>query len=125
VPNVVGQSSADAQSILVAKQLDVKLDQAYSTVVAVGDVISQDPAAHANVPINSTVHLVISLGPKTFPMPSVIGLPASSAQAQLEALGLHVDIVRIPNAPGDTVVGQKPARDTTVEQGEAITLYVA
>jgi serine/threonine-protein kinase len=103
----------------------VKLDQAYSTSVPVGDVISQDPSAHEMVPIGSKVHLVISLGPKTFAMPSVIGLPSASAQAQLGALGLDVSVVTIPGAVGDTVVGQKPDGDTTVEQGQSVTIYVA
>jgi serine/threonine-protein kinase len=125
VPNVVGQSSTDAQSVLASKQLNTKLSQAYSTQVPVGDVVSQDPVSGKTVPINSTVKLVISLGPQTFPMPAVSGLPASAAQTQLEGLGLQVHVVRIPNATGDTVVGQVPARDTTVERGETVTIYVA
>jgi serine/threonine-protein kinase len=125
VPNVIGETSAAAQTDLVGKGLNPKLHQAYSTTVPAGDVISQRPAPGATVPIDSTVHLVISLGPKTFPMPSVVGLPSSSAQSQLEGLGLQVHVVRIPNSPGDNVVGQTPARDFTVEQGETVTIYVA
>jgi serine/threonine-protein kinase len=125
VPNVVGQSSDDAQSLLVARKLGVKLDQEYSTSVPAGDVVSQDPAAHETVPIGTTVHLVISLGPKTFPMPSVTGLSAAAAQAQLEALGLDVNVVGIPGETGDTVVFQDPPADSTVEQGSSVKIYVA
>jgi beta-lactam-binding protein with PASTA domain len=125
VPNVVGQSSADAQSVLVAQQFDVKLSREYSAGVALGDVIRQDPPAGQVVPLGSKVHLVVSLGPKTFPMPSVIGLPATDAQAQLEGLRLVVRVTRIPSSTGDTVVGQTPGSGATVEQGETVTIYVA
>ena len=114
-----------AQSILVAKKLNVKLDQAYSTTVPTGDVISQDPKAGSVVPINSTVKLVVSLGAKTFPMPYVVGESSSSAQSQLEALGLRVHVVRIPASAGDTVVGQDPPVDITIKQGDTVTIYVA
>jgi len=125
VPNVVGQSSTDAQSTLVDRNLVPKLAQAYSTTVPTGHVISQDPKANSVVPIDSKVHLVISLGPRTFAMPAVVGLPASDAQSQLEQLGLIVHVVKIPNATGDTVVGQIPGQSSTVEQGQTITIYVA
>ena len=95
VPDVVGQTSGDAQSILVAKGLEPKLSQDYSSSVPAGDVVSQAPNAGASVPIGSKVALVISLGPRTFPMPYVIGLPVAEAKAQLDALGLDVSTVCI------------------------------
>jgi len=125
VPNVLGQPSADAQSILVSRKLNPKLSQAYSTTVPAGDVISENPKAGTMLAIDSPVHLVISLGPKTFPMPDVVGMTAPAAQAQLEALGLLVHVVRIPGSTGDSVVGQSPLHPATVEQGETVTIYVA
>ena len=125
VPDVVGQSSGDAQSILVSRKLNPKLSQAYSTSVPAGDVISETPKAGTMLPIDSTVRLVISLGPQTFPMPAVVGMSAAAAQAELEGLGLQVHVVRIPGSQGDSVVGQSPLHPATVEQGETVSIYVA
>jgi eukaryotic-like serine/threonine-protein kinase len=125
VPKVVGQSSADAQSVLVAQQFKVRVTKEFSADTPVGDVIRQSPKAGATVALGSTVRLVVSLGPKTFPMPSVVGLPASSAQAQLEGQGLQVHVVHIPGSTGSTVVGQLPDPGATVEQGETISIFVA
>jgi serine/threonine-protein kinase len=125
VPNVVGQSSADAQSVLVAQKFKVKEAKEFSADVPVGEVIRQAPKAGSTVALGSTVRLVISLGPKTFPMPSVVGLPAADAQAQLQGQGLNVHVVHIPGSTGSTVVGQLPDPGATVEQGETVSIFVA
>ncbi len=125
VPNVVGKPSADAQSVLVAQKFDVTTDREYSASVDAGDVISQNPQGGTVVAVGSKVHLVISLGPKTFPMPSVIGLPSGGATSKLEAMGLDVRLIQIPGSTGDTVVGQTPVGDATVEQGQTVTIYAA
>ncbi len=125
VPKVVGQTSADAQSVLVAQQFDVRVTREFSAGTPVGEVIRQDPKPGRTVPLGSTVRLVVSLGPKTFPMRSVVGLPAGDAQAQLEAQGLNVHVVHIPGSTATTVVGQIPNSGATVEQGETVTIYVA
>jgi eukaryotic-like serine/threonine-protein kinase len=125
VPNLLGQSSANAQALLDARKFKVTTSDAYSTTVAVGDVIRQRPGGGTVAALGSTVHLVISLGPKTFAMPSVIGRPSGDAVALLEQAGLHVRVQHIPNSTGDTVVGQIPGRDAIVEQGQTVTIFVA
>ena len=57
-------------------------------------------------------------------MPSVRGETEQHATAQLEALGLKVETVRVPGSIGNKVVGQKPDPGTTVHQGEQVTIYV-
>ncbi|MFL5800016.1 MAG: Stk1 family PASTA domain-containing Ser/Thr kinase [Actinomycetota bacterium] len=125
VPKVVGQTTADAQSVLVAQRFHVRVSKEFSASAPVGEVIRQDPKPGGTVPLGSTVRLVVSLGPKTFPMPSVVGLPAADAQAQLEAQGLIVRVVHIPGSRASTVVGQIPDSGATVEQGETVSIFVA
>ena len=68
VPNVVGQPQAQAQTALLAADLTVgTITKAHSTTVAVGNVISQTPAAGATAPSGSPVNLVISSGAPRLP----------------------------------------------------------
>ncbi len=56
-------------------------------------------------------------------MPDLTGQSASSAAAQLEALGLEVDEVRFFD-DSETVVRQSPGGGELVESGTTVTLYL-
>jgi RHS repeat-associated protein len=72
VPNVVGQEQAAAQSVLTAAALGVgAVATASSESVAVGHVISQDPAAGTLVHSDSAVNLVVSSGPPGMSVASI------------------------------------------------------
>lgn len=64
VPDVVGQSQASGTAELEGVGFVVQVATAYSNVVALGDIISQSPAAGAEVPEGSTVIITVSLGPE-------------------------------------------------------------
>jgi beta-lactam-binding protein with PASTA domain len=66
----------------------------------------------------------VSKGPKTFPMPNVVGMTKEAALAELQAMGLVVDVVVIPQSSGDMVVLQAPSAGTTVRQGDHVRIYV-
>jgi serine/threonine-protein kinase len=97
----------------------------FSTEVPRDQVISQQPPAEATVREGGTVTIVVSKGPRRFPMPNVVGADTASAQAQLQGVGLEVRVVTVPNSPGQQVVSQQPDAGTTVEQGQQVTIYVA
>jgi hypothetical protein len=64
VPNVVNQTQSSAQSILTSAALAVgTITEAYSSTVAAGRVISQNPAAGSTAVVGSAVNLTISKGP--------------------------------------------------------------
>ena len=66
VPGVVGMAQATAQSAITSAGLTVgTISTANSDTVAVGDVISQSPAAGTSVAAGSAVNLVVSSGPAT------------------------------------------------------------
>jgi beta-lactam-binding protein with PASTA domain len=60
-------------------------------------------------------------------VPRVAGRPLAEAQAQLEALGLIVDVRYEPNeiAPVDVVVGQDPIAGARLEVGEQVVVAVS
>lgn len=63
VPNIVGLSQSVAESTLTGVGLTVgTITSAYSTIVPIGAVISQDPVATTIVPAGDPVDFVVSLG---------------------------------------------------------------
>ena len=61
VPNVVGMTQTAAQTAITTAKLTVgTVTEQYSTTVAAGNVISQNPAAGASVAQNSAVALVVT-----------------------------------------------------------------
>jgi len=124
VPDVTGQSGGDAEAILVAAGFEVALKHQYSTTVPSGNVIRQDPSG-GTAAAGSRVTVWVSLGPRTFPMPRVIGLATDEAKSELGRLGLVVNVVVVPGSSGAHVVSQIPAAGHTVEQGQQVTIYVA
>ena len=76
VPNVVGMTQTAAGSALTAADLTIgTITTANSSVVPVGQVISQDPIAGSSVPQGSAVALLISLGPAGLPPDPVTVAP--------------------------------------------------
>jgi beta-lactam-binding protein with PASTA domain/predicted Ser/Thr protein kinase len=124
VPDVVELNAGQAGDLLTAAGLKVSVTEEFSGTVQEGDVISQSPPGREVVPAGTTVTIVVSKGPKQFPMPDVVGKTRAVALAQLEALDLKVEIQNVPNGPKDKVVGQTPEQGMTVEQGQTVTLYV-
>ena len=124
VPDVIGQTTAEARGTLEALGFHVEVTQEFSTDVPRGHVISTDPSRGEKPPKGSTVTLFVSKGPKTFPMPKVVGMQREAAVTKLEALGLSVKVVEIPGTHGNQVVYQDPDPGVTVEQGQQVTIYV-
>jgi serine/threonine-protein kinase len=126
VPDVTGRSVADATSVLEANGLQVgNITQEFSSTVPKGDVISTQPKAGTAAHRTDTVDLVVSKGPKTFPMPDVRGESEADATRQLQALGLKVKVQSLgPGSPSGIVVAQSPGAGTVVEQGEQVTIYI-
>jgi eukaryotic-like serine/threonine-protein kinase len=124
IPDLHGQSASDAQATLEGLGFVVQQKQDFSVQVPLGDVIRTDPAAGTSYPKGSKVTIVVSKGPKTFPMPNVIGMSRDAALAKLQSMGLIVNVVVIPQSSGNTVVLTSPDAGTTVHQGDHVTIYV-
>ncbi|MGH2739601.1 MAG: Stk1 family PASTA domain-containing Ser/Thr kinase [Actinomycetota bacterium] len=124
VPNVVGRSVGDAEDLLRTAGLGVRVTEEFSGEVARGNVISQSPAPNERIDENTVVTIVVSKGPREFPMPDVVGDTQQTAEAELRALGLDVRVVQLPGSSGNHVVGQDPEPGTTVRSGQEVTIYI-
>ena len=90
VPSVVGQSEAAAKATLKGKDLGVTYSPAkYSTTVAEGKVISQNPKAGASLKQGSSVALVLSRGLPPVKVPKFTGYTCDQAIAALKAVHLN------------------------------------
>ena len=92
----------------------------YSETVPEGEVIGTSPGGGSQVPRDSEVVVIVSLGPQPIVIPDVSGDSVSDAQATLEAAGLVVDGVEGP--PNGVVTGTDPAAGLTVDRGTSIVL---
>jgi serine/threonine-protein kinase len=89
-------------------------------------VIAQDPRQGTDLQPGTTVAIVVSLGPPTFEMPSVVGMSQAAAVAALQDLGLRVDVSIVPgHEDGTIVVFQRPAAGTIVRAGDLVEIFVA
>lgn len=64
VPDVTGETQAQATTDIQAQGLTVSVSTAYSSTVAAGLVISQAPTGGSQVSAGSDVAIVVSLGPQ-------------------------------------------------------------
>jgi serine/threonine-protein kinase len=126
VPDVRGETQADAIEELTRRGLDPRVVEVNSSQTA-GLVTAQDPAPGLTVVEGATVRINVSRGPKPVGVPSVIGLFYDQAAAQLQAAGFAVR--RAPDVdsdqPQNVVVDQSPPGNSTAPNGSTVTLTVS
>ena len=129
VPDVVNLAEADAEAAIIAANLFVGfVTTATSDTVAEGNVISQVPIAGTMVPPETSIDLVISVGPVGIAVPNVVGLPQADAAAAIVAAGLTVGNVVLANSntvPEGNVIGQNPVAAVLAAPGSAVDLIVS
>ena len=128
VPNVVGQTQADAQNALKAAGLGSQVVSNYSTTPS-GEVYEQTPAPGTLVAPGTVVSIHVSKGPAPAPttvtVPSVIGKTQSAATSQLQGLGFKVSVSQIASGTAGMVVGQTPAADSEAVKGSTVSIVVS
>src|SRR6185436_8414335 len=127
VPNVVGQTQANATTTLTNAngQFLVVVATANHPTVGAGLVISQNPTGGTQAVIGSTVGIVVSLGPLLVPVPNVVGSTLAGATTSLQSLGFVVTSTTVSNAaPAGQVLTQNPAPGNAVF-GSTVALTVS
>lgn len=90
----------------------------YDSTVETGVVISTNPPAGTELPVDSPITVVVSLGPEPVEIPDVEGQTASEAQTTLESVGLCVSDTQGP--PNNPVITTDPPAGTVVEFGTCV-----
>lgn len=126
VPRVIGLQEAAAVSALEAKDLVAKVTPKADPDVPKGEVISQDPPADGYVDPGTEIAIVVSTGPPSRVVPSVLSLSKADAERALKAEGFQVKVeVREDDVAKDEVLDQFPQANTRVTEGSTVTIYVS
>ncbi len=103
-----------------------------SSELEAGKVVSTEPAAGAACASDTTVSVLVSLGPmpttRTVVLPNVMGLSQEEALAALQAAGFNVSALEEANneeVPAGYILALDPAPDTSYPEGTAVALVVS
>ncbi|MHB8343009.1 MAG: Stk1 family PASTA domain-containing Ser/Thr kinase [Ferrimicrobium sp.] len=122
VPSMVGESEAVAQGQLSSSGLNFQVTQQYSTIVSLGQVISQSLTPGQMVLPGTTVTISVSLGPHIVSVPNVIDDSISQAEAAMGQAGLSISGIYGPKKAA-VVIYTVPSAGTNVLYGSGVTLY--
>jgi serine/threonine-protein kinase len=123
VPAVVGVVADDAEATLEQLGFTVERTTGRSPDVDTGEVMAVTPGAGEVAPYQSTVTIQVSEGLPRVTVPDVIGDDVDDAKAELEALGLQVEVQTF--ITGSTVRSQGPRAGEVVDWGTTIRLLAA
>jgi serine/threonine-protein kinase len=125
VPRLVGLPAAAALKRLKQVGLIGTTHNVFSKKPR-AQVVAQAPRASQKVAKGETVTLNVSKGPKTAPVPDVVGQTAADALSMLRTQGFKTRIVRVPSAePTGQVVAQHPQAGVRGQPGAVVRLNVS
>jgi eukaryotic-like serine/threonine-protein kinase len=105
-------------------------DQKSCTADQVGKALKTDPAANIPTPVTNTVILFIGGEPGKVNVPSLRGMDQATAQAELEKVGLTLDVNNVDEVDVSDqtqygkVQNQDPAANASVPQGTSVRITV-
>ncbi|MFE0253145.1 Stk1 family PASTA domain-containing Ser/Thr kinase [Streptomyces sp. NPDC059010] len=126
IPDVTGESLADARADLTEAGLKVKIASArVNSEFDAGQVAQQSPTEGRQAAEGDTVTLTLSKGPEMIEVPDVVGDSVDDARAALEGAGFEVDEDRgLLGLFGDTVKKQSVEGGETAPKGSTITITI-
>jgi serine/threonine-protein kinase len=127
VPEVAGESQANATATLSAAGLKVTVSKREVTEPAAGTVISQSPASGSRLKVGGQVTIVVAQAPAKTAVPSVLGESEVEAVAALSGAGFTVNTVtrEVTDASKvGTVVQQSPEAGHKLAKGATVTIAV-
>lgn len=119
-----GKPIANAERWAKSKKLKVKKTEEFSSTVAKGMVISQDPS-EGDAFKGDTITFTVSKGPELVAIPRVRGQGVEAATNQLESLGFTVKTEHSAGYLGlGFVWSVSPGEGEMAPQGSTVTLYL-
>jgi serine/threonine-protein kinase len=128
MPNVVGKPLAEAQTILQAGGLQIRVADRMYNPLPLNAVVRQSPAPGEQVKLSQTAQVVLSLGPQAISVPAIEGRSLRGARITLLESGLElgeVSTVYLAAPQTDTVLAQDPAKGTSAASPRVDVLVAA
>lgn len=129
VPKFVGEVYEEINHSAYPDLKIVLEESVFDDEVPEGEVISQSPEADDQVKPGTEIALVVSLGPKTDEMPNLQGQLRANADKLLDMLDLDLTVLYEEEYSDDIEEGRvtrtDPAAGTTLESGQAVTIYIS
>ena len=127
VPRIVDRPVDEARRLLQRSGLELDItEERVAPGKDEGTVIEQDPPSGEDVPLDTTVSVVVSGPGRELTMPDVVGRSVEEMKAGLESMMLEV--VTEPTwstEPEGLVIAQQPEADSVIRAGSAVTLTVS
>jgi eukaryotic-like serine/threonine-protein kinase len=112
VPDLAGQTVADARRLASQKNLQLILDrQFFSASVPEGRIVSQSPSAGSQVRRSWQIRAAESLGPQRIEIPDLTGQSERAADLNLRRRGIELGMVArtdISEMADERVIAQSP-----------------
>jgi serine/threonine-protein kinase len=127
VPDVLFQDQASAEAELKAAGFKVSVTSAPSNTVAKDLVADQNPDPGVEASKGSTVTIVLSTGPESVTVPTVIGQDETTASDALTERGFKVKVVTeetIDPTEDGIVLDQNPSGGVKAEPGSTVKITV-
>ncbi len=127
VPDTIYFDYSEAISLLDQKGLVPEINEAYSTEVEKGQVISQDPEPQAVVKEGAVVRLIVSKGKRMIRMPTLVNKKLEDALFLLEKNNLSEGIIarEASELPVGIVIRQDPDPNEEVPENTDVDLVVS
>ncbi|HOC95635.1 MAG TPA: PASTA domain-containing protein [Candidatus Cloacimonadota bacterium] len=129
VPNLVGSTISVARNDL--KQLGLHVivrDSVWSEDKKIDTILEQFPEPGKKLKPEGVVQVVVSIGSRMRPVPSLIGATYTEAYMSLRNSGFKAivaDSVYSESYPVNTVVRSSPSANKMLEQGKSVRLYLS
>jgi eukaryotic-like serine/threonine-protein kinase len=127
VPDLAGQSVADARRALAALGLEIgDVVEIPHPRASAGSIIAQSPIARQHLRPGAEVRLALSAGARRIAVPDVVGLPPDRARSLLQRLGFQVDHRDEPaDVPAGQVIRIEPGAGTELGLPARVLLVVS
>lgn len=127
VPDVTGLAPQDAAQVLADANLELDTEMRYETSddVPEGIIISQNPAAGAQLSKGSLVSVVVSSGRAKVTVPSLAGMTVNQATALLASMNLKATVTTVDSEKPEGEVIAAAGENTEVDAGTTIELRVS
>lgn len=129
VPDVTGRSQAEAMNMITAADLRPFIEQVHHDTIQSGNAIGTDPAAGAQLELNSQVTLRVSTGPSAVVIPADL---AGKTEAQvrdilrsLNLVGNETTTANSATVPRDMLISTTPALGSKVAVGSTVNLVIS